>query len=552
MKFRHYIILFLMGLAVIFIPAKIETVPGYMDAEYYYAGGLRLAGGHGFTELFLWNYLDNPAGLPHPSHAYWMPLASLLAAFGIKILGTTNFLGGQLGFLLIAACLPVLTAALSYSLNKRRDAALFSGLLAVFPAFYLPYLSTTDTFGLYMLLGVIFMLVMGKLQRNVAQYLSFNRTQIVWTLSLGVLAGLMHLARADGILWLFFAWVAIIMLAVESRRVLSETETQFEGWALKKGILSVVSMIFLCLAGYLLVMGPWIVRDLIVFGSPFSPGGLKALWVNNYDELFIYPGSLLTFSRWLSNGVGPILQARSWALGQNLISAIAVQGEIILTPLILLGFWRLRRDLRVQIGFLAWVFTLAVMTVIFPFAGVRGGFFHSGASLQPLFWSVVPAGLVQFVEWGRLVRKWDSKQAQRVFGAGLVSLGILLSAFLTYNRVIGTEITNPAWSQNAVRYEQVNRALSDLGASTGDVVMVNDPPGFFLASDRPGISIPYGNLETLKSAAKRYDARYLLLEFNQLQGGDDLYNYPGDFSGLRYLSTVADIRIYKILSSSSP
>ena len=44
-----------------------------MDAEYYYAGGIRLAEGDGFTENFLWNYLDNPVGLPHPAFTYWMP-----------------------------------------------------------------------------------------------------------------------------------------------------------------------------------------------------------------------------------------------------------------------------------------------------------------------------------------------------------------------------------------------------------------------------------------------------------------------------------------------
>ena len=80
-----------LGLAVYLLVAVFQHTPGYMDAEYYYAGGLRLAGGDGFTEPFIWNYLDNPPGLPHPSHTYWMPLASLVAYLGIGCRARRSF-----------------------------------------------------------------------------------------------------------------------------------------------------------------------------------------------------------------------------------------------------------------------------------------------------------------------------------------------------------------------------------------------------------------------------------------------------------------------------
>ena len=69
-------------------------------------------------------------------------------------------------------------------------------------------------------------------------------------------------------------------------------------------------------------------------------------------------------------------------------------------PLVLAGLWHYRRDLRVQIGGLGWLITLTVMTILFPFVGWRGGFFHSGAALQSLFWSAAPMGLELFVGWG--------------------------------------------------------------------------------------------------------------------------------------------------------
>lgn len=92
MKKSDYLILFILGLLVSYLAAWMEPVPGYMDAEYYFSGGLRLAEGNGFTEQILWNYLDQPQSLPHPSHTYWMPLPSVVAAAGMLLTGSNTFL----------------------------------------------------------------------------------------------------------------------------------------------------------------------------------------------------------------------------------------------------------------------------------------------------------------------------------------------------------------------------------------------------------------------------------------------------------------------------
>ena len=38
MNWRHYIILFVIGLAVPIAVSRYQTLPGYMDADYYFAG----------------------------------------------------------------------------------------------------------------------------------------------------------------------------------------------------------------------------------------------------------------------------------------------------------------------------------------------------------------------------------------------------------------------------------------------------------------------------------------------------------------------------------
>ena len=61
---RAYLLFYLAGLAVIALAGWLQRAPGYMDADYYYAGGLALLKGGGLSQPFLWNYLDMPAGLP--------------------------------------------------------------------------------------------------------------------------------------------------------------------------------------------------------------------------------------------------------------------------------------------------------------------------------------------------------------------------------------------------------------------------------------------------------------------------------------------------------
>jgi len=77
--------------------------------------------------------------------------------------------------------------------------------------------------------------------------------------------------------------------------------------------------------------------------------------------------------------------------------------------------------------------------------------------------------------------------------------------------------------------------------------MVNNPPGYYAAAQRPAIAIPYGDLDTLLAAARRYKAAYLVVEIDQVQG-QELVGRPGDRPGLRYLGSAAEAQIYAIVA----
>jgi len=543
MSLRAYLLVSFLGLVLALGVAFFQSTPGYMDASYYMAGGVWLANGDGFNERILWNYLDEPGGLPHPSHGYWMPLTSLLAAFTMLLSGAHTFTTARLGFLLLAAIIPMLTARLSFALSGRREWALLAGIIAAISGFYLPYLPTTDAFGLYMLFGALFFLVIHSQNSHSSQSLDesdqnhrlgHRKYVYVAPLILGGLAGLMHLTRADGILWLL---VALLFNGSELNR--SPTG--------RRRMMSWLAAALLVLIGYFMVMGPWLLRNLAVFDSFLSPGGGHALWITSYDELFTYPASLLTPEHWWGSGLSAILKARLWALGLNMQTLLAVQCQIFLLPLIISGLWRLRHSRAVQAGLLAWSLTFLAMTLVFPYQGARGGFFHSGAALQPLFWAVTPVGLFAFLEWGERRRGWDTHQASRVFQIGMVLIALFLTVFVTFNRVIGGDVLQPAWDDLQRRYARVEQELIFRHASPEAVVLVNDAPTYYLASRRPSISIPYGNTDVLLQVAQRYGGRYLLIEIEQVRG-DTLYAQPGDRPGLRYLETVEGIRLYEIVA----
>src|SRR5262249_11910218 len=141
------------------------TQPGYTDAYYYFGGARQLAEGRGFSEPYVWNYLNpvhavEPGVALWPSHLFWMPLASIVAApflFVARAAGATAhatlFRPAQLPFTLLAAALPLLSYGVAQSVSGVRRHALAAALLTLFSPFYFPYWTTTDAFAVYALTG---------------------------------------------------------------------------------------------------------------------------------------------------------------------------------------------------------------------------------------------------------------------------------------------------------------------------------------------------------------------------------------------------------------
>jgi len=519
-NWRHYTVLALLGFAVPYLIAQYETLPGYMDADYYFAGGIQLATGKGFNEPFIWNYLSDPHGLPTPSHAYWMPLASIVSAVGMWLASQTTYAAGRFPFILLSACVPFLTATLAFDLSQKRTVAMAAGLLAIFSHYYAPSMPVPDNYAIYMLCGGAFLLLAPRNQK----WIPF---------ALGLIAGLMTLARSDGLLWFGLAGLTILWKGNNERR----TFGQWLSAVIPGGLLVVL--------GYLVVMGPWHYRNWTLFDTFLTPGGGRLLWLQDYRETFIYPAERLTRERFLQTGWEVAIQNRLDALTSNLNTAVFAQAGLFQLPFILFGLWQIRHDLRVKISVTGWLLLFLIMSAIFPFAGVRGSFYHGGAAFQPLWWAVAPLGVEAVLDWARQHGRFTDQYAPTVFHGLLILLTLAFTAYLVNVRVVSS-----GWAQDDVIYASVEKKFQENGISPTDVVIVRNPPGYYVRTGRSAVLLPYGDESDLLAVADQFSASYLVLEKTRSLGDlQALYDDPTGNPAFTYLDTVDEARLYRIVDS---
>ena len=124
----------------------------------------------------------------------------------------------------------------------------------------------------------------------------------------------------------------------------------------------------------------------------------------------------------------------------------------------------------------------------------------------------------------------------------LVLLAIIITFYLVDFRVVSS-----GWAKDDYIYSSVEKMLLENGINSQDVVIVRNPPGYFIASGRSSVSLPFSDESTILAVAKKYHARYLILEkggtFPSIQ---DLYDHPEDQPSFEYLGEVDDAKLYRI------
>ena len=355
---------------------------------------------------------------------------------------------------------------------------------------------TIDTFAPYALFGSLCLVLMGLGVEKAGETPESPRRFLLWMM-VGGLAGLAHLTRADGVLLLLVGYVGILWGVWHDRKVAGR-------------LANVLAMTL----AYLVVMLPWFLRNLNEIGSPLPFGGAQAMWFTQYDDLFNYP-AVASAETLLSLGFGGVLATRWEAFAGpqplfsgNLGTFIAVEGMIVMTPLMLVGLWRRRTS-----GFLRpfWLYALgvhALMTLVFPFPGYRGGLLHSASALVPFWAALGVVGLDDIVDWiARRRRHWNATLAKWIFSVFLVALAI----FLSLNIGLAGRVA-PRGEMPALYAELVERVPEDAR------VMINDPAQLYFYTGMAGVVTPNASPDLIEEIAHRYHVDYLLLETGGIPG----------------------------------
>jgi hypothetical protein len=236
------------------------------------------------------------------------------------------------------------------------------------------------------------------------------------------------------------------------------------------------------------------------------------------------------------------LQNRIDAASSNLSTAIFAQGGLFLLPLILVGLWQIKNDQRVKISVVGWSVLFMVMSIIFPFAGVRGSFYHGGAAFQPLWWAAAPIGLEALLARARARGQFRDPYASVVFHTVVIVLMVAFTAYLVNLRVVST-----GWAKDDVVYAAVEAKLQENGIGPMDVVIVRNPPGYYVRTRRSAVLLPYGDEDTVLLVADQYSADYLVLEKTESwEDLQDLYVNPQGSPSFIYLGEVNGTRLFRI------
>ncbi len=497
----------LIGLLLQSFWAMRMSQPTYMDAYYYTTNGQRLANGYGFTEEVIWQFLDEPAGIPTPSHSYWMPLTSMVAAGGY--LFGDSFRAAQLPFWLLAGLLPVLAYAISLTLEQPRWVCWIAALFTASGGFFNNYYNQPATFSLFAWAGGLCLLALAR---------GGQTGNARWWLIAGMMAGLGHLTRADGfLLVLVGGFVALV------------------GWRSKAEYRRIGVRLGLLGIGYFAVTAGWFWRNWLVFKRPFPTAGTQTIFLTTYDDLFAY-GRSFSLSHLLSWGWPNIIQSRLSGLSTAFQTFIAVNCLIFLVPFVLWAWWQLGKTKWEMLRPFTFYFAALYlsMSLVFTFPGMRGGLFHSSAALFPWTMSLAAAGVPMAVNWlATKLPHWEPERSGPLFAGLFVVVAMIMTISLGVVRT-------PGLPETAV-YETIAATLP-----TDAVVMCGDAPGFYYHTGLPSVSVPNEPPAVLLQAAEKYQVTYLVLDANRPIPLDGLYSGREQVSHIQLLNDYAGIKLYRI------
>jgi hypothetical protein len=486
---RTALLLFLLALGVRLILVAGFADPAYPDSFYYVDVARSLAAGHGFSVDFIWIFAEvggtlpaNPV-LPIASNGHWMPLASLVQVPFIWLLGPTAF-ASAVPFAICGAFTAPIARGIALEAGASRRIALGAGFLGAVPALATPFMAQPDNFGLYepLVAAALWMAARG-LKGHARSYALA-----------GLLVGAATLARNDGVLVGAAVGLAFLWDRWRAWRSGGAQVPAIPVWAA-----------IACAALFVLVIAPWVARQLAVFGtiSPSTASG-KVLFIRNIGEWNSIT-TPATLQHLFGEGIGPLIASRVDGLLAAITIFSVLVGGVVLAPFMVVGAWRRRRS-RDFGPFLTYTAILFAFSAVISAVHVPGGtFIHSAIALAPGAYVLALEGIVGCVAWiAARRRNWDRAAAERIFTTTAVGFALVVA-------VAGSITTQQVWSGRREDFQAVAAALEAARAPAADRVMSIDASGTRYWTGRGGVVLVNDPLDTVAQVARAYDIRWLVV-----------------------------------------
>jgi hypothetical protein len=471
------------------------------DAAYYWGVARNVAEGRGIVTDAIWSYAtparDPATGtfgffFPRPAFEIWLVLPSLLGLVPMLVTGTTDYAVT----LPVAATLGALVAAITWRIaadvaeerglgaERSRTIALGAGLVAAIALpLVLPsvHLDSTNPWAVPALLACLLMV---RLLRQPPERLLDPRL-----LALGLAIGVAGLARNEAA-WVGLAWALLAARGLRGRGG--------RGWTPVARAVAVPGLVAVA------VMTPWLVRNWLVFGSPFPGQAITNAWAITGFEIFAWqePATAAAYlalgpAAWLDNWIG--------GFAHNLLSVLLIPGA----PLAVIGLlalpWAARLGALRPLLLLSLV-TFLVATLVFPVQTRWGTFLHASVPASVLLLVAGLAGLDEGLAWVGRRRSWTRPVAW---------LGPLFAAFgAVLFMVPGVVAYGDQARGTEVAYGELGGRMAAAGISLdGSAPVIANHPIWLTEVHRvPALGLPDEAVASVLDLARTFGAGLLVLD----------------------------------------
>lgn len=458
----------------------------YLDASYYTVVAENLATGNGFNVPVIWAYLDVGAQipaepiLPIPSNAHWPPLGPLVAAAGMVILGPT-WDAGEIPMVLISAAIPPFTYLVGWELFRSRRIAIGAAVLALFPGPLFILYPGIDNFALFGLFGTLVLYASMRAVRS--------PKPARWLVLAGASAGMAALTRIDGVL----LTVSPAMAWLIGR-----------GWAPWSPLGGRASWRagFASAGAFLIVVSPWLIRNVMVFDAAMPSAGGHTLWITSYNQQFSV-GQEVSLAAYLDWGWANIIGSKleTWAIvaGRTLV----LMGGFLVLPFVG-GMWAFRHRPEIAPFLVYFGLVFFLMGALFTFHAPQSAWYHSAPAWLGFAYPIALAGIAPtFIVLGRVWR-FLARPQTHVFLGGI---GLLAAVVLS---VLGSASLYGGWLSSRERDVAAASFFREKGM-TEDVVMYRDASKLNLMTGNTAVAIPFDAYPVIEEVARAYNVQWLVV-----------------------------------------